>query len=72
MYNLSTKRVNEIFGNEELIKEEAVIMFNQLKAQGNDKHSVEMSANFNQAVKNEDTLFAVIKVVKRIRSESNS
>lgn len=68
-YNLSTKRVNKIFGNEELLNEEALNMFNSLKKQGNDKHSIEMSANFNQATKNEDVFFDVVARVKKLRED---
>lgn len=66
-YTLTTVKTNEIFGDEELLQKEAVIMHEALLKQGNTNHCTEMSTNFNQAVKNEDTMSILKKKVLVLR-----
>jgi hypothetical protein len=58
-YNFSTKRANEINANNDLAKEEALIMKTSFKKQGNEKHSREMTHIFNQAIIN-DKMFELV------------
>jgi hypothetical protein len=66
-YTLTTIATNRIFNNERLLNEEAQIMHEALLRQGDTKHGTEMSANFNQAVKNEDTMAILKKKVLKLR-----
>jgi len=70
LYILTTKRTNEIFGNENLIEEESHIMHKALLKQGNTNHKTEMSINFNQAVKNQDIMSILKKKVLKLRQEN--
>lgn len=66
-YTLTTIVTNKIFGNEILLNTEAQVMHEALLRQGDTRHSTEMSANFNQAVKNEDTMSILKKKVLKLR-----
>jgi len=69
-YTLTTIVTNRIFNNEKLLDEEAQLMHEALLRQGDTNHCTEMSANFNQAIKNEDTMSILKKKVLKLRKEN--
>lgn len=69
-YTLTTEITNRIFNDEKLLNEEAKLMHEALIKQGNTRHATEMSANFNQAAKNQDTMSILKKKVLELRKEN--
>lgn len=65
-YNFTTKRANEINENNELAKEEAVVMKNTFEKQGNQKHTREMTTIWGQSLINDKMFDLVVEEFKKI------
>lgn len=65
-YNFSTKRANEINENNELAKEEALVMKAAFDKQGNQKHTIEMSHIYGQACINDRMFDLVVKEFRKL------
>lgn len=59
-YNFTIKRAREIQGNLEEAKKEAEVMKSAFDLQGNENHSLEMSANYNTACMLEDVFYNMV------------